>query len=496
MSIFSRRKFLAAGGAAAGLALLQSSNVSPAQSCVATRYNLDSAKGKKMLQIYADSVRKMNNPLRYPEFTPLSWMFQWYTHMVRGDRSKAAEMARVFPLGGSALADEMWDTCQSHLGQPEQYFLPWHRMYLNFLEQIVRTVSGDPCFTLPYWDYTNPARQALPSEFRQRNSNRWGPLYRAERYPEINAGTPLPQGQVGLRLDLECMKSGSYNPFNGDAGFCANIDAMVHGAAHLDIGTPLGMASVPWAARDPIFWVHHCNIDRIWASWNRAGGSNPADAPFLDKTFVFANGSGERVAPRIGDVLSVAPAAYDVYLARPAGGLPFQPAASDAAAREMAPAALESNDAGVDGDIRLGGEAVTVPLGAGAGRAALSARAPRTGSTGQPILLIEGRSVTGFAASGFNVYVHAARHSILLPGSPAHVGQLHFFGLEMQHDHADGAHDPSAMSGRDASFVLRDDTRRMLATLDPANLAVTFVPIGAWDESVGAAVRRVALVLR
>ncbi|WP_173346118.1 tyrosinase family protein [Pseudoduganella dura] len=329
MSTFSRREFLKTGGLAAGLVLLPSVGAA-AQNCVMTRYSLASNKGRRMLQTYADSVWRMNNPLTQPEASPRSWMFQWYTHMVRGDRGKAAELSRVYPLGGTAmaLANEMWNTCQSHLGQPQQYFLPWHRMYLRYLEEIVRAVSGDPCFTMPYWDYTDPAQQALPVEFRQRFHPRWGALYREERYPEINAGTPLPAGRAGFGLNLDCMKSGSYNPFNGDAGFCANIDGMVHGAAHLDIGTQLGMATVPWAASDPVFWVHHCNIDRIWASWNRLGGRNPSDPAFLDKAFVFANGGGTRAETQIRDAVSVPAAAYDTYLSRPPGSLPFQGAAS------------------------------------------------------------------------------------------------------------------------------------------------------------------------
>lgn len=490
MSTMTRRDFLAAAGVAAGLVLLRPGSVAPAQGCGPTRYNLATTQGKRMLQIYADSVRSMGSIVLHPEFSPRSWTFQWYTHMVRGDRTKAGELARVFPLGGGALANEMWNTCQSHLGQPEQYFLPWHRMYLNFFEQIIRVVSGESCFTLPYWDYTNPAQQALPIEFRQKQHGRWGPLYREERYPEINAGTPLPQGQVGLRLDLECMKSGSYNPFNGDAGFCANIDAMVHGATHLDIGTRLGMASVPWAASDPVFWVHHCNIDRIWASWNRAGGSNPADAAFLDKTFVFANGSGARAERRIGDVLAVAPTAYDVYLARPAGGLPFQATAAGAAAAEPA-ATLQSPDAGIEGAIQLGAEPVTVPLSTGV--AALSAGAPWLPPAAQPVLLIEGRTATGFSVSGFDVYLHGPGKGPLRPGTPAHVGQLHFFGLETEHE-GEHEHMPEA-AGRDTSFVLRNETRRYLAALDPAGLAVTFVP-RVPDASAGTALRRVSLVLR
>src|SRR3712207_7159774 len=33
-------------------------------------------------------------------------------------------------------------------------FLPWHRAYLGYFEQICRELSGYPRFALPYWDWT------------------------------------------------------------------------------------------------------------------------------------------------------------------------------------------------------------------------------------------------------------------------------------------------------------------------------------------------------
>jgi tyrosinase len=35
------------------------------------------------------------------------------------------------------------------------------------------------------------------------------------------------------------------------------------------------------AALDPIFYLHHCNIDRMWAAWNAKGNANPTDQNWL-----------------------------------------------------------------------------------------------------------------------------------------------------------------------------------------------------------------------
>lgn len=65
------------------------------------------------------------------------------------------------------------------------------------------------------------------------------------------------------------------------------------------------MGSIPWAAQDPIFWLHHCNIDRLWASWNRGGRKNPNSTAFLNTTFTFADANGQQVVGKVSDVLSI-----------------------------------------------------------------------------------------------------------------------------------------------------------------------------------------------
>ncbi|MGC2574826.1 MAG: tyrosinase family protein, partial [Candidatus Nitrosopolaris sp.] len=47
-----------------------------------------------------------------------------------------------------------------------------------------------------------------------------------------------------------------------------DIHNSVHGWCHGSMG------SVPTAAFDPIFWAHHCNIDRIWAIWETTHADN------------------------------------------------------------------------------------------------------------------------------------------------------------------------------------------------------------------------------
>lgn len=117
------------------------------------------------------------DPAQYPEGNPLNWIFQWYTPFRAGDRTKQQELNRVYPSPSAnrTLAEKMWNTCQAHSsGQREDFFLPWHRMFITYFEDIIRQVSGRHDFTLPYWDYTDPSQQVLPIEFRRPGDPVWG----------------------------------------------------------------------------------------------------------------------------------------------------------------------------------------------------------------------------------------------------------------------------------------------------------------------------------
>ena len=55
------------------------------------------------------------------------------------------------------------------------------------------------------------------------------------------------------------------------------------------------MAEFSTVGGDPIFYLHHANIDRLWESWDRLGNTNPTDPNYLDRTFAYGDRSGKRV---------------------------------------------------------------------------------------------------------------------------------------------------------------------------------------------------------
>ena len=321
MSNFSRRSFLASMAAAPLIPFSEWFEKYAQAAPPLIRYNATTLEGQAMLKKYAQGVKTM---MGTPSKDPKSWVFQWYTHWIQGPTvvqpTKNNTINSIFGASsspGKSLAQDMWDTCQSHNGQNENYFLPWHRMFVYFFERIVRSVT-DQSFTLPYWNYSvaGAAHGVIPKQFRLQNDPVFGSLFVAKRnkppgHPNVNAGQPIDQGQPGNPLGTVALSECTYSPVGQTTqGFCLRLDSGLHGQVHVLTGNTQNMGAVPWAAGDPIFWLHHSNIDRLWASWNRAGRTNPSDAAFLAKEFIFADENGNRVVAKIKDFLKIAPLGY------------------------------------------------------------------------------------------------------------------------------------------------------------------------------------------
>jgi tyrosinase len=141
------------------------------------------------------------------------------------------------------------------------YFFAWHRGYLYYFERQLRAVSGDSKLVLPYWDYY--ANPELPSEFT--NPNGGNPLY----VPRINTN-------VRQALTLAPFSSTLINFPRGMANaFEPSFEDMPHNPVHDLIGNWMADLQSP---TDPIFWLHHANVDRLWVAWVNAGGGRKMPA--------------------------------------------------------------------------------------------------------------------------------------------------------------------------------------------------------------------------
>lgn len=136
------------------------------------------------------------------------------------------------------------------------YFLAWHRGYLYYLEQALRSITQMNDFVLPYWDYYRSAQ--MPSEFTDPATG--NPLYTSGR-----------QGSnVRNALTLAPFASTVTNfPRGTTNAFETSIETQPHNPVHNLIGGVMASMSSPI---DPIFYLHHGNIDRLWLAWVAAGG--------------------------------------------------------------------------------------------------------------------------------------------------------------------------------------------------------------------------------
>lgn len=141
------------------------------------------------------------------------------------------------------------------------YFLAWHRGYMFYFERQLRTVSGDSQLVLPYWDYyKNPQ---LPAEFTDPAGA--NPLY-VER---VNTNVQQALSMAPFSSGVLNFQRGQYKAFE------PTFEDAPHNPIHNIIGNAMADMISPV---DPIFWLHHANVDRLWVAWVAAGGGRKMPA--------------------------------------------------------------------------------------------------------------------------------------------------------------------------------------------------------------------------
>ena len=229
-----------------------------------------------------------------------------------------------------------WNECQ----HSSWHFLSWHRMYLYYFERIVRAavvgLGGPSDWALPYWNYEQPAPfNSLPEPFRvpALPDGAANPLFlpAPARSPAIAQGfgiSPQVASSSAAFAQIAFSSAPGGTSFGGGrlppAHFGSSrgqLEQSPHNGVHTQVGGAGDgacgrglMADPNCAALDPIFWLHHANIDRVWDEWLAGGGgrANPTEAAWLQQTFDFHDETGALVRLSGADVLdTAAQLAYD-----------------------------------------------------------------------------------------------------------------------------------------------------------------------------------------
>lgn len=182
-------------------------------------------------------------------------------------------------------------------------FLPWHRTYLLDLERQLQAI--DPSVSMHYWRFDEPSPNVFSRQFM--GETRRSPV--AASFVTLDPGNPLVAWVTDSVPGI--LRSSTFNTLTeaapGQPGFelLNQAETLALGDAYPDFrameGTPHGAAhvsfngwisSIPTAPKDPLFFMLHSNVDRLWALWQWINLRTDGDAP---DTYTGQNRDGRRV---------------------------------------------------------------------------------------------------------------------------------------------------------------------------------------------------------
>jgi len=347
------------------------------------RYNAFTEEGAESIRLYEKAVGIMKANSAVDQADPYGWLYQAGIHGTfwnTMDQLTSLASERGFGTPEQIqFGDTVLNNCTHYAGlwnEVVRYsqegstdaiagditinFLPWHRLYLQSFESVVRQVlkeSGEPGadnWALPYWDYTVKGQDGIPNQFLNPDSSLW----EKSRSLRMAAGESLsdllqPTATLALGADLVGTEPESIFDFQKlgrekaqdqtlFGAFSTYTEQDPHNNMHDAVGgiadyqwqrdvlwdyttayaqddgvTLWGRNSsepdnglqvarqdpanagvfgnnptvgpgligfVPTAAREPLFWLHHAYIDKIWSEWNASENASYLFAENLNQS--------------------------------------------------------------------------------------------------------------------------------------------------------------------------------------------------------------------
>jgi tyrosinase len=182
-------------------------------------------------------------------------------------------------------------------------FLSWHRAYLLDLERALQAI--DASVSIPYWKFDAPAPSIFTADFLGEPGGGGSVRFSATN-PLQNWTT---DGELGFRrtprFSFATEPAGNVNgpviteeatlDLGRDFAAFVLMERNPHGRAHSSFDGPLNDPAT--APRDPIFFLLHANVDRLWAKWQK---NNNRFDPAVPGTYSFLGRAGDAGATRIG----------------------------------------------------------------------------------------------------------------------------------------------------------------------------------------------------
>jgi hypothetical protein len=176
------------------------------------------------------------------------------------------------------------------------WFLSWHRAYITVTERKIREIAGDQTLTYPYWNWSSDRR--IPAAYAS------GALANADRQTPPR---PVDDGEVDYNPNDPVLKKlgvaalgakafvakapgeigrsfgGIARPNSSNRYGNNRLEGTPHGPIHNYVGGD--MSDFATAGRDPIFFAHHGNLDRLWEIWRKDAAHKATEPPVGDTDF-------------------------------------------------------------------------------------------------------------------------------------------------------------------------------------------------------------------
>ena len=206
-------------------------------------FELTAAEQNRFLQVIT-AMNTDNDPTLYAQFVGIHADMRHHMHT---------------GMGGGAVG--------------RQRFLPWHRDFLLKFETAMQQI--DPAAFIPYWHWSTD--RALPPWLAEIN------------FTVIVPATDMTAPQIVnviRHLQLDALPSDAQirhletNTKMNYTQFTAALESY-HNTVHALVGG--SMNDIMISPCDPVFWMHHAEVDRICSIW-QADPANQAKRPGLSPT--------------------------------------------------------------------------------------------------------------------------------------------------------------------------------------------------------------------
>ncbi|KAI3898923.1 hypothetical protein MKW92_044657 [Papaver armeniacum] len=382
------------------------------------------------------------------------------------------------------------------------FFLPWHRYYLYFWERILGKLIGDDTFAIPYWNWDTREGMWFPKMYQKSTSPLYDEARNTDHYNKLmdygceeaycnrkktdelityNLARIFKTFQ-GDNLKVPSLFMGMETRAGEKSVGGGSLEQLLHNGIHSWAGKPNSpyhdMGNFVTAARDPVFFAHHGNVDRMWYIYTKLRKLYGETSTFkygsdwLQSSFVFYDENHQVVKVKVKNCLTPESLGYTYDSSEThewAGIRPKYRKLRNAELKRREGDSLKLNPASEFGSKPRN---LTEPI------RALVQRPPTSGTKDEKedsveVLFIEDIIVPHGSPARFDVYVAK-------PTAEELVGQEEFAGsfVNVPHSHhesSNGAHGSSLQLG--ITSLLKDidaeASEQLVVSLIPRNGEVT-----------------------